>query len=144
VQYQTYDVTDLLKNGANTITAELADGWYRGSCGAWGLRNQYGKQTKLIVQLEIEKTDGTRQTVVTDGTWAWSNDGALRRADNQDGEIVDARLAPSYSKKARVTKHKATLAASNNVPVTEHETFKPTVITTPSGKKVLDFLPNLC
>ena len=143
VQYQTYDVTDLLKNGANTITAELADGWYRGSCGAWGLRNQYGKQTKLIVQLEIEKTDGTRQTVATDGTWAWSNDGALRRADNQDGEIVDARLAPSYSKKARVTKHKATLAASNNVPVTEHETFKPTVITTPSGKKVLDFGQNI-
>lgn len=61
VQYQTYDVTALLKNGQNTLTAELADGWYRGSCGAWGLKNQYGKQTKLLVQLEIEKTDGTRQ-----------------------------------------------------------------------------------
>ena len=34
VQCQTYDVTALLKNGENVITAELADGWYRGSCGA--------------------------------------------------------------------------------------------------------------
>ena len=143
VQYQTYDVTDLLKSGANTLTAELADGWYRGSCGAWGLKNQYGTRTKLIVQLEIEKTDGTRQMIVTDGTCSWSNDGALRMADNQDGEIVDARLAPSYNGKARVTGHKAPLTASNNVPVTEHESFKPTVITTPSGKKVLDFGQNI-
>ena len=143
VQYQTYDVTDLLKSGANTLTAELADGWYRGSCGAWGLKNQYGTRTKLIVQLEIEKTDGTRQMIVTDGTCSWSNDGALRMADNQDGEIVDARLAPSYNGKVRVTGHKAPLTASNNVPVTEHESFKPTVITTPSGKKVLDFGQNI-
>ena len=143
VQYQTYDVTDLLKSGTNTLSAELADGWYRGSCGAWGLKNQYGIQTKLIVQLEIEKMDGTRQTVVTDGSWNWSNDGARRMADNQDGEIVDARLTPTYQGKARVTRHKAPLKASNNVPVTEHETFKPSVITTPSGKKVLDFGQNI-
>lgn len=37
IQYQTYDVTKLLEE-KNTVTAELADGWYRGSCGAWGLR----------------------------------------------------------------------------------------------------------
>ena len=42
IQYQTYDVTGLIRGGANVIAAELADGWYRGSCGAWGLKNQYG------------------------------------------------------------------------------------------------------
>ena len=52
IQYQTYDVTELIKSGANIITAELADGWYRGSCGAWGLLNEYGIETKLFVQLE--------------------------------------------------------------------------------------------
>lgn len=36
IQLQTYDVSSLLKEGKNVITAELADGWYRGSCGAWG------------------------------------------------------------------------------------------------------------
>lgn len=58
IQYQTYDVTELIKSGANIITAELADGWYRGSCGAWGLRNQYGTQTKLLVQLELTDEHG--------------------------------------------------------------------------------------
>lgn len=143
VQYQTYDVTELLKNGENTLTASLADGWYRGSCGAWGLKNQYGMQTKLLVQLEIEHQDGTREIIGTDETWSWSNDGSIRFADNQNGEIVDARLAPTYSGKARVTDHKITPSASNNVPIREKESFKPTVITTPSGKKVLDFGQNI-
>ena len=143
VQYQTYDVTALLQNGINTLTAELADGWYRGSCGAWGLKNQYGLQTKLIVQIEIEKRDGTYQTVVSDGSWAWSNDGERIFADMQDGEVVDASLTPSYGGKAKITKHSCFPTAANNVYVTEHETFRPTVITTPSGKKVLDFGQNI-
>ena len=58
IQYQTYDVTDLLCDGENVLTAELADGLYRGSCGAWGIKNQYGKETKLWMQLEIECEDG--------------------------------------------------------------------------------------
>ena len=144
VQYQTYDVTEQIKSGNNVITVSLADGWYRGSCGAWGLKNQYGVQTKLIVQLEIEKNDGTRQTVVTDGSWAWSNDGERVFADNQDGEKVDARLVPTYSDKAKVTRHSVAPTASNNVPIREKETFvNPKIITTPSGKKVLDFGQNI-
>ena len=143
IQYQTYDVTELLTEGDNVITAELADGWYRGSCGAWGLKNQYGKRTKLLLQLEIERLDGSRELVVSDDTWAWSNDGERQFADNQDGEVVDARLVPSYSGRARVTTHRGTPAASNNVAVREGETFKPTVIKTPKGHTVLNFGQNI-
>ena len=143
VQYQTYDVTGLLREGKNILTVQLADGWYRGSCGAWGLLNQYGTQTKLLAQLELTGQDGSMTTVCTDGTWQWSNDGPIRFADNQDGEAVDASLVPSYSGKARVVEHPVIPSASNNVPVTEHETFKPTLITTPSGKTVLDFGQNI-
>ena len=50
VQYQTYDVTNLIKEN-NVINIDLADGWYRGSCGAWGLKNQYGIETKILVQI---------------------------------------------------------------------------------------------
>lgn len=57
--------------------------------------------------------------------------------------MVDARLAPSYAGKARVVDHPVIPTASNNVPVTEHETFQPTLITTPSGKTVLDFGHNI-
>lgn len=143
VQLQTYDVTELLTEGRNVIEAELADGWYRGSCGAWGLKNQYGRQTKLYLQLEITHTDGRVTTVYTDKDWLWSNDGAIRFADNQDGETVDASLTPSYSGMARVTWHSVVPKASNNVSVREHETFKPTVIKTPKGATVLNFGQNI-
>ncbi len=143
VQLQTYDVTEMLVDGANDITVELADGWYRGSCGAWGLVNQYGTRTKLLAQLEITHSDGKITTICTDKSWHWSNDGSIRFADNQDGEIVDASLVPSYNGHARICKHNVFPKASNNVPITEHETFKPILITTPSGKKVLDFGQNI-
>ena len=143
VQYQTYDVTDLLHGGENTLTVQLADGWYRGSCGAWGLKNQYGTETKFLAQLEITDEKGHVQVIPTDESWDWSNDGPIRFADNKDGEVFDARMAPSYAGKAKVTSHSVTPSASNNVPVTEHERLKAKRITTPSGKTVLDFGQNI-
>lgn len=143
IQYQTYDVTDLIQGGANTVTAELADGWYRGSCGAWGLRNQYGTQTKLLVQLELYDGEGKISRIVTDESWKWSNDGSITFADNKDGEIVDARKKPTYSGQAKLAKCNVVPTASNNVYITEHETFKPVLITTPKGAKVLDFGQNI-
>ena len=144
IQLQTYDVTELLENGENMITVELADGWYRGSCGAWGLRNQYGTQTKLYAQLEITDKSGNKAVIGSDKTWAWSNDGAIRFADNKDGEIIEAWREPSYSGFATETKCDVMPVSSNNVPVTEHERFSAVnVITTPGGAKVLDFGQNI-
>ena len=143
VQYQTYDVTALLQDGENVLTVQLADGWYRGSCGAWGLKNQYGTETKLLAQLELTRADGSVQTIATDESWEWSNDGPIRFADNKDGEAVNANNVPSYQGKAKVTSHPVTPTASNNVPVTEHERLKPVCITTPSGKIVLNFGQNI-
>ncbi|MCR5664141.1 MAG: glycoside hydrolase family 78 protein [Oscillospiraceae bacterium] len=143
VQYQSYDVTDLLREGENELTVQLADGWYRGSCGANGIVNQYGVETKLLAQLEIDCGDGRTECIVSDESWDWSNDGPIRFADNKDGEIVDARLKPSFGGRAKRTRHPVVPTASNNVPVREHETFKPTLLTTPSGKTVLDFGQNI-
>lgn len=140
VQYQTYDISELIHIGENTLEIMLADGWYRGSTGAWGLLSEYGYETKLLVQLEVNGSP----VAVSDDSWAWSNDGAIRFADNKDGEIVDARMMPSYSGRAKLTKHNVVPTASNNVPVTEHERLQvQKVITTPSGKKVLDFSQNI-
>ena len=143
VQYQTYDVTAQLTEGEHAITVQLGDGWYRGSCGAWGLTCQYGTETKLLAQLEINYTDGSAETIVTDASWDWSNDGPIRFADNKDGEIVDARMAANFARKAKETSHPITPTASNNVPVTEHECFHPTITIAPNGKKLLDFGQNI-
>jgi alpha-L-rhamnosidase len=143
VQYQSYDVTGLLQGGANTLEVQLADGWYRGSCGAWGLRNQYGTETKLIAQLIMTNEDGSTESVCTDESWQWSNDGPIRLADNKDGERVDARKKPGYAGRARLTSHAVIPSAANNVPVVERERLSAALITTPKGKTVLDFGQNI-
>ena len=141
VQYQTYDVTDLIKE-KNIINIDLADGWYRGSCGAWGLKYQYGCETKILAQLEIQYIDGSTDTVITDSSWLWSNDGPVRFADNKDGEIVDANKKPAYSSRAKETSYTVAPSASNNVSIAEKETFKGKMTTAPSGKKIIDFKQN--
>ena len=143
VQYQTYDVTNMISDGENELTVQLADGWYRGSCGAWGRKNQYGTETKLLAQLELTYEDGSTNRIVTDESWEWSNDGPIRFADNKDGEIVEAFRTPLYNGRVKVTKHNVVPSTSNNVPVTEHERLRPTLIKTPTGKTVLDFGQNI-
>jgi alpha-L-rhamnosidase len=142
LQYQVYDATELIQK-ENTLEIQLGDGWYRGSLGAFGQTNVYGRQTKLCCQLELTYTDGARETIVSDESFRWSNDGPVRFNDLQDGEIYVAGKIPSYSGQARVTEEQRNLVGANNVPLTEHETFTPALITTPSGKKVLDFGQNI-
>ena len=147
VQYQTVDVTEMVHAGKNELAFMLADGWYRGSVGAWGIKNYYGSETKLIAQIELTYMDGTVDVIVTDDTFEWSNKGPIRFADNKDGEIYDARMEDfgrATWSKSRLTKHHVVPTASNNFPLIEQEHFtNPRVIITPSGKTVLDFGQNI-
>ena len=142
VQYQTIDVTKKIKMGQNAWTVLLADGWYRGAAGAWGIRNQYGTETKFYGQLEITYEDGSIEVIASDETWKWSNDGPLRLADNKDGEVIEAYRRISYAGKAKLTSYHVVPTASNNVINTEHEIFVPKLIISPKGKKILDFGQN--
>ncbi len=94
VQYQTYDVTDQLRAGANAIGALLGDGWYRGTLGFVGKRHQFGDQVALLMQLEITYADGHTQTVSSDGNWKAAT-GPILRSDLYKGETYDARLERS-------------------------------------------------
>lgn len=144
IQYQVYDVTDLVADGVNVITAELADGWYRGSNGAKGRINTYGTQTKLLVQLELTDGDGRTTRVCSGRDWQWSDDGPVRFADLKDGEIVDARKQPSYGGRAVEVKCDVPLTASDNVTVKEMERFVPVgKMVTPSGKTIFEFPHNI-
>ncbi len=90
VQYQTYDVTDLLNHGKNVIGVILGDGWYCGHIG-WENRQNYGNRPKLFAQLEITLDDGTIQTIATDRSWLTALSPILE-SDLLMGEAYDARL----------------------------------------------------
>ena len=144
IQYQTYDVTELLGE-MNTLDIRLADGWFRGSVAAYGVVNVFGNQTSVIAQLELTYADGSTEAVYTDESWTWSNDGPIRFADLKDGEVYDAAKKPTYSGKARsVSAPKGVqLTASDNVPVREQERLSATLLTAKDGTHVLDFGQNI-
>lgn len=144
IQYQTYDVTGLIRE-ENTIELRLADGWYRGSVAAYGVTNVFGTQTSVLAQLELTMSDGSTRTISTDESWAWSNDGPIRFADLKDGEVYNATMENSYRGKAALAAppKNVKLCASNNVPVTEHERFPAKMLTTSDGSRVLDFGQNI-
>ncbi|HLT85811.1 MAG TPA: family 78 glycoside hydrolase catalytic domain, partial [Phototrophicaceae bacterium] len=91
IAHQTYDVTDLVRDGVNALGAELADGWYSGSVGMFG-PNQYGTENSLVAELHLTRADGSTQVVATDGTWL-TTDGPRTAADLLHGESYDARRA---------------------------------------------------
>ena len=59
VYYNTFDVTDYLKKGANAIGGILADGWYSGHIGWMHIRDHYGPNPRFAAQLHIEFADGS-------------------------------------------------------------------------------------
>ncbi|WP_406131158.1 family 78 glycoside hydrolase catalytic domain [Streptomyces sp. NBC_00989] len=155
LRYQTFDVTPLLRTGENTIGALLGEGWYTGRLGFHGGRRAiYGEHRALLAQLEIGYADGTTQTVRTDEHWSTTT-GPVLRSEIYDGEAYDARRerpgwsAPghevSYWKKVtELPSPRAELVAPTGPPVRRTQTVAPVdVITTPSGKTVLDFGQNL-
>ncbi|HYJ37888.1 MAG TPA: alpha-L-rhamnosidase N-terminal domain-containing protein, partial [Chitinophagaceae bacterium] len=58
LQYQVYDVKNLLQNGNNSIGVTVGSGWYRGTIGWVSQRNAYGRDIALLFQLDIQYTDG--------------------------------------------------------------------------------------
>ncbi|MCP9236133.1 alpha-L-rhamnosidase [Lewinella sp. JB7] len=154
LQYQTYDVTDHLRTGANAIGVALGDGWYRGYL-AWGdARNHYGKTLGLLAQLEVTYRNGTSERFGTDGEWR-SGTGAIRSSDIYNGEVYDARreqtgwTEPGFDvsdwKGVRMVDHpRDILVAPVGPGVRVTETLDPVeLIVTPEGDTVLDFGQNL-
>ncbi len=154
LQYQSYDVTHLLQQGANTVGAMLGNGWYRSVLGWQNNGNIYGKTLGLLMQINIEYTDGSKEVVATDGSWK-SETGAITYSEIYNGETIDARKEKlnwntnNYDDNSwtavQVKDYPLTnIVTTVNEPVKKQESFKALkIITTPAGEKVIDFGQNL-
>ncbi len=154
LQYQAYDVTALLKTGANAVGATLGSGWYRGAVGYNPTPDLYGKDIALLFQLDVTFTDGTTAVIASDGSWK-SSTGEIRYAQIYNGATIDHRMdQPGWTKPGFDDKgwsgvklenfSKDVLIATINEPVRKHEVFKAVkLFTTPKGEKVIDFGQNL-
>jgi len=148
VQYQVYDVAELLTPGSNTIGAVLGDGWYCGHV-AWEGRQRYGDRPKLLAQLEITLTDGRIQAISTDETWETAV-GPLLEADLVMGEAYDARIELENWSPAITYPHPTGMAivAQNTTPIRAKEELIPIkdpsiVWSWPHHNWIFDFGQNL-
>ncbi len=86
VQAQSYDVTNLLQPGGNTLDILVANGWWLGTLGK--KNNHFGKHHGVIAELLL---DGQR--IATDTSWCVTQDMPERFADFYDGETIDLTRA---------------------------------------------------
>jgi alpha-L-rhamnosidase len=154
LQYQVYDVTNLVTTGNNAIGVITGNGWYRGFLAWGGNKDIYGKKTGVLFQLDINYSDGTTATIVSDESWR-SSTGSIRFSEIYHGETIDAREEKagwstasyndgSWSGVKTQSYSNDILLATYNEPVKKHETFKALkIFTTPKGEKVIDFGQNL-
>lgn len=153
LQYQTYDVTTLLRPGVNAVGAMLGDGWYRGQLGFFGQRNLYGQRLALRAQLEIRYESGRTERIVSDTGWRVST-GPVLASDIYGGETYDARqersgwAAAPYDDRewgvvALVDPPPAALVASLSPPVRRVRELRPVAVRrAPSGETVFDLGQN--
>ena len=91
LMYQTYDVTDLVREGVNVWGVTVADGWYAGRISQQGNSAQYGERISILGELELTYDDGTTELICTDDAWR-STTGKHVYSDIFIGEKQDLRL----------------------------------------------------
>ena len=154
LQYQTYDVTPLIKAGDNAIGVTLGNGWYRGFLAWQDRRNIYGDRLAVLCQIKITYKDGREETFGTDASWKAAT-GPILMSEIYHGETYDARLEkPGWAtagfaddgwSKVKVADHrKDDLIAPAGPPVRRIEELKPVkVLKTPAGDTVVDLGQNM-
>ncbi len=145
LQYQTYDVTQALRNGGK-LSVTVGKGWYSGRMGYFskpGDAGHYGNQAKLIAEVHLHYADGSEETVCTDETWAVTRSCYLD-SSIYDGETRDDTLPETEPEAVTVTDEAAPLVERYSLPVQVQEEMKPIeLIHTPAGEQVLDLGQNL-
>lgn len=154
LQYQTYDLTRILKKGQNAIGVTLGNGWYRGDLGWSRERNLYGNQLGLLAQIAVEYADGSKALIVTDKTWKFTK-GPVLMSEIYHGEKYDARLEiPGWSspqfidkswKPVQVKEYSLNnLSAQNGPPVRRMAELSPvSIFKAPNGDTLVDMGQNM-
>ena len=145
LQYQTYDVTDMLKE-TNTLFATLSGGWAVGSFVFSRVNRVTADKQSFLCELHIFFEDGTKEVIATDTSWEVATNGPVLSADIYDGEEYDARIGEGEMsfKKASVydLRFAPSIKAQYGLPVREHETFEAVSIRTAWDEIIYDFGQN--
>lgn len=145
--YQSYDITELLHDGTNTIDVTISAFWYHGRIVLVHSESARTREwtAEIIALITIEKNDGTTEYISTDESWL-AGRGPVEFSDIYDGEIYNATKEVSDLVPVSVDNDASTeaLIMCDGEKIHEHEVFRPIdIITTPDGDTVIDFGQNL-
>ncbi len=143
VQYQTYDVSSLLKKGVNKIALLLGGGIARGRFGRAGADSWlYSPKYACICELRAAAAGG--EIVAGSGEdWRWRPSEVVF-SNIYDGEIYDANVMGQWGAVELYEPPVGPLRARLSLPVVIKREIKPiAVITTPKGETVLDMGQNM-
>ncbi|KAL4787090.1 bacterial alpha-L-rhamnosidase-domain-containing protein [Aspergillus varians] len=153
-EYNTYNVTDLLSNGQNTIGVTVGEGWYSGALGWWLRENIWGDTLGVFALLSVTTSDGETTYIPTDDTWQ-SSTGPIVTSEIYNGEVYDSTKeltgwsSPDYNASSwlgtrEIEFNKTVLASPDAPPVRRIAERKlENIFLSKSGKTVLDFGQNL-
>ena len=142
IQYQTYDITDLL-TGANSIELGLGQGWAVGYIGHVDTNHCYADKASVIAQIDVVYEDGTKESIATDETWDVYTSKVLS-SEIYHGETVDLTAPIEKLGKAVPSTVKGKLVPQVGEWITEHERLAPVeLIKAPNGETIIDFGQNM-
>ena len=142
VQYQTYDVTDLVQ-GKTEISFGLGQGWAVGYIGYSNTNHFYSERTALWAYLDVTYADGTTERISTDESWDVYTS-AVTFSEIYHGETIDTTAPIELIGKAAERDVETTLIPQVGEWITEQERLAPVeVIHTPAGETVIDFGQNM-
>ena len=146
IEYAAHDVTELLADGTNVLSAILGDGWYSGFVG-FDLKRagaRYGTYPELLCELHVEYEDGTLDVVASDERWR-ATTGPIRYSDLLHGEHYDARRELDDWRAVRTRERDGVaLVPERAQPIRVTEELQPVSVTEREpGVHVVDFGQNM-
>ncbi len=152
LEYQTFDVTGLLRTGKNAIGLSLGPGWYKGDIVFDRYHNLFGDTMQAICELHITYKGGTETVVPTDESWK-SYRSPVTFSNIYDGEHFDARMkTPGWSEPGCTSTGSGVVIREETRPlvprlspkILKKQEFSPVeILHTPAGETVLDFGQNM-
>lgn len=144
LQYQTYDVTNLLKKGNNVLEAMVGNGWYKGRFGLNAdIKELYGDRLKFLFELWIKREE-REICLLSTGDDFFCKEAPVAESSIYDGEWFDARRRI----KAHESLTKALISPAPAAPLRErlsppltiqHRLSPAKIIHNEAGETILDF-----
>lgn len=147
IQYQTYDITDLLVSGDNDLRVVVGGGWAVGSFNYRRSSKISADRQAFLGEIHLEFEDGTRETIATGTDWQVARGGRFQAAEWYDGETFDATIdedaLPWTAADVTAPRGRPAIIADDGAPVRVQQVLRPVATSTaPSGETIYDFGQN--